>query len=154
MAREIERKYLVDVTAWQPQGTGTPYVQGYLNSQKERTVRVRLDGATATLTVKGPTSGVTRAEFEYAIPLDDARAMLELCERPLIEKTRHVEVHDGKRWEIDVFAGDNAGLVVAEIELASEDEQFTVPSWAIREVSDDPRYYNANLIAAPFKTWR
>jgi len=154
MAREIERKYLVDVTTWQPQGTGTPYVQGYLNSHKERTVRVRLEGGTAKLTIKGPTVGVTRTELEYAIPHDDAVAMLELCERPLIEKTRHLETHDGKRWEIDVFAGDNAGLVVAEIELASEDEPFSVPSWAIREVSDDPRYYNANLIAAPFKTWR
>ena len=154
MAHEIERKFLVDVAAWQPQGAGTPFVQGYLSSHKERTVRVRLEGDTATLTIKGPTVGVTRTELEYPIPHDEARAMLGLCERPLIEKTRHVEIHHGKRWEIDVFAGDNTGLVVAEIELASEDEPFTVPSWAIREVSDDPRYYNANLIAAPFKTWR
>jgi len=154
MAHEIERKYLVDVAAWHPEGTGTAFVQGYLSSHKERTVRVRLEGATATLTIKGPTTNWTRMEFWYPIPLDDARAMLGLCERPLIEKTRHTEIHDGKRWEIDVFAGDNAGLVVAEIELASEDERFSVPSWAIREVSDDPRYYNANLIAAPFKTWK
>ena len=154
MGHEIERKFLVDVAAWHPEGTGTAFVQGYLSSHKERTVRVRLEGGTAKLTIKGPTVGVTRTELEYAIPHDDAVAMLELCERPLIEKTRHLETHDGKRWEIDVFAGDNAGLVVAEIELASEDERFSVPSWAIREVSDDPRYYNANLIAAPFKTWR
>lgn len=153
MGHEIERKFLVDIDAWHPQGAGVTFVQGYLSSHKQRVVRVRLEGKSAKLTVKGPTSGVTRAEFEYDIPLDDALAMLRLCERPLIEKVRHTETHGGKSWEIDVFAGDNTGLVLAEIELASEDETFAVPDWAIREVSADPRYYNANLISSPFKSW-
>lgn len=154
MASEIERKFLVDTTLWVPRGAGTPYTQGYLSSAKERTVRVRKEGDRAVLTIKGPTRGVTRLELEYPIPLADAESMFDLCERPLVEKIRHVEQHGGHTWEIDVFAGDNAGLVVAEIELADEDEAFDLPAWAIREVSDDPRYYNANLIANPYKNWR
>jgi adenylate cyclase len=155
MAQEIERKYLVDVAAWKPRDEGTHYRQGYLSSQKERVVRVRLEGAEAKLTIKGITVGVTRAEFEYPIPVDDAVAMLrDLCEQPLIEKRRHVEVHEGKTWEIDVFLGDNEGLVLAEVELASENEPISIPSWAIHEVSNDARYYNANLQSAPYKTWR
>ncbi len=154
MASEIERKYLVDTAVWTPRDQGTRYTQGYLSSAKERTVRVRREGERAVLTVKGPTRGVVRAEFEYAIPLADAEAMFELCEKPLIEKVRHVEQHGGRTWEIDVFAGDNAGLVVAEVELADEADAVDAPAWAIREVSDDPRYYNANLIANPYKNWR
>jgi adenylate cyclase len=154
MAREIERKFLVDLARWQPTGPGTLFRQGYLSTHPDRTVRVRIEGAAAKLTVKGRTVGVTRVELEYPVPLADADALLELCERPIIEKRRFLEVHDGKTWEVDVFAGDNDGLVVAELELASEDEPFTLPPWALREVSGDPRYYNANLIAAPYKTWR
>ncbi len=154
MGNEIERKYLVDTARWTPQGAGTPFTQGYLSSAKERTVRVRREGDRAVLTVKGPNRGVVRAEFEYPIPVADAEAMFALCEQPLIEKVRHVEEHAGRTWEIDVFAGDNAGLVVAEVELADEREQVVAPAWAIRDVSDDARYYNANLIANPYKTWR
>lgn len=154
MASEIERKYLVDTAAWTPRDTGTPYTQGYLSSAKERTVRVRREGTRAVLTVKGPTRGVVRAEFEYPIPLADAEAMFALCEQPLIEKVRHAEQHGGRTWEIDVFGGDNAGLVVAEVELADENDVVDVPAWATREVSDDARYYNANLIANPYKNWR
>jgi len=155
MAHEIERKFLVDVVAWKPVGAGTLFRQGYLCSHKERVVRVRIEGTHGKLTIKGATHGVTRVELEYPIPLADAELMLEtLCERPLIEKTRHDELHGGKRWEIDVFHGDNDGLVMAELELAAEDEAFETPPWVIREVSSDPRYYNSNLIAAPFKSWR
>lgn len=153
MAHEIERKYLVDVARWTPRGPGTLYRQGYLSSQKERVVRVRLAGETGVLTIKGPTSGITRAEFEYPIPLADVPELLALCEQPLVEKTRHAEEHGGMTWEIDVFHGDNAGLVIAEVELESETQSVEVPPWAVRDVSDDPRYYNSNLIAHPFSTW-
>lgn len=155
MAHEIERKFLVDVAVWKPVDAGTPYRQGYLSSHKERVVRVRTEGTEAKLTIKGATQGVTRVELEYPIPLDDAELMLRtLCEQPLVEKTRHKELHGGKLWEIDVFHGDNDGLVMAELELAAEDEAYETPAWVLREVSSDPRYYNANLIAAPYKTWR
>ena len=153
MGNEIERKYLVDVAAWKPRDAGTLYRQGYLNSQKERVVRIRLEGAKAKLTIKGITVGVTRAEYEYDIPVEDAVAMLAICEQPVIEKRRHVETHDGKKWEIDVFLGDNEGLVIAEVELATEAEPLAIPSWAVEEVSSDQRYYNSNLVAAPYKTW-
>jgi adenylate cyclase len=153
LAMEIERKFLVDTALWTPRGAGTRYTQGYLSSAKERTVRVRREGDRAVLTIKGPTRGISRLELEYPIPLADAEAMFPLCEQPLIEKVRHAEEHGGRTWEIDVFAGENAGLVVAEVELAHENDLVDVPPWAIREVSDDPRYYNANLIANPYKNW-
>ena len=139
---------------WHPADAGVLYRQGYLSSLKERVVRVRIAGAKAALTVKGLTIGVRRSEFEYAIPLEDAATMLDgLCERPLIEKTRHRESHGGHMWEIDVFHGDNDGLVVAEVELKSADERIELPPWVGEEVSNDPRYFNSNLIAHPFKTW-
>lgn len=154
MGLEIERKYLVDVSRWRPRGPGVALRQGYLSSVPERTVRVRIEGERAVITVKGKTSGISRIELEYHIPVADARVMLdELCERPLIEKTRHRETHAGKAWDIDVFAGDNAGLVIAEIELGSETEPFEVPPWATADVSDDPRYFNASLIKRPYRTW-
>ncbi len=154
MAQEIERKYLVDVARWKPSDAGELLVQGYLSSVAERTVRARIAGDHATLTIKGLTKGVTRAEFEYAIPVADATIILrDLCERPLIEKRRHRELVAGKTWEVDVFAGDNLGLVVAELELASEAETFELPPWVLDEVSHDPRYYNANLLKAPYTTW-
>ena len=153
MAIEIERKFLVDTAAWRPRDAGVYFKQGYLNSQRERVVRVRLHGESAKLTIKGITTGVTRAEFEYDVPVGDAIALLEMCEQPLIEKRRHLEPFAGKTWEIDVFLGDNAGLVIAELELAHEAEAFERPSWLGDEVSGDPRYYNNNLLARPFKTW-
>jgi len=154
MGKEIERKYLVDTAKWTPQGGGTHFKQGYLNSQKERVVRVRIEGDRAKLTIKGVSVGVTRSEFEYAIPVEDAEILLDsLCEQPLIDKHRHKEVHAGKTWEIDVFHGDNEGLVVAEIELAAEGERFDAPAWAVREVSSDARYFNSNLLKHPFKDW-
>jgi len=154
VAKEIERKYLVKLDAWVPQGEGIHFKQGYLNSQKERVVRVRIEGTRAKLTIKGITTGVTRSEFEYSIPVEDAALLLDnLCEQPLIDKHRHKEVHSGKTWEIDVFHGLNEGLVVAEIELASEDEAITLPAWVGPEVSSDPRYFNSNLLKNPYNTW-
>jgi len=154
MAKEIERKFLVKPGAWSPRDAGIHFKQGYLNAQKERVVRVRIEGERAKLTIKGVTTGVTRSEFEYAIPVEDAAVLLDnLCEKPLIDKHRHKEVHGGKTWEIDVFHGDNEGLVVAEIELTSESEAFVRPGWLGDEVSSDPRYFNSNLLKNPFKNW-
>jgi len=154
MGQEIERKYLVRGDAWRRLAEGTVYRQGYLSTVKERTVRVRTMGDRGFLTVKGITVGATRTEFEYAIPLDDADRMLdELCLRPLIEKTRYLVTHGGHEWEIDEFTGENAGLVVAEVELDSEDEAIALPEWIGDEVTHDPRYFNANLIAHPFTAW-
>jgi adenylate cyclase len=155
MAKEIERKFLVSGEPWRAASPGASYRQGYLSSHPERSVRVRSDGKKAKLTIKGLTRGATRDEFEYDLPLADAEAMLDqLCERPLIEKTRYLVPYGGRTWEIDVFQGDNLGLVVAEVELASEGEPLALPPWVAREVSDDPRYFNANLVKSPFKTWR
>jgi adenylate cyclase len=155
MAKEIERKYLVKPGAWTPQGEGTHFKQGYLNSQKERVVRVRIEGTAAKLTIKGLTTGVTRSEFEYPVPLEDAAVLLDqLCEKPLIDKHRHVEQHSGLFWEIDVFHGDNEGLVVAEVELPSADTPVVLPPWAGEEVSNDPRYFNSNLLKNPYCNWR
>lgn len=155
MAIEIERKFLIDQAAWVPRDGGIHFKQGYLNSQKERVVRVRIEGHIARLTIKGVTTGVTRSEFEYGIPVEDAAILLDkLCEQPLIDKHRHKEVHFGKTWEIDVFHGPNEGLVVAEIELASEDEKFERPAWVVAEVSGDPRYFNSNLLKNPYSHWK
>jgi adenylate cyclase len=155
MSQEIERKYLVRLDVWKPTNAGVLYRQGYLSSVEERSVRVRIAGEQAYLTIKGPTYGITRLEFEYAIPVADAAMMLNLlCQHPLIEKTRHRQPFAGKIWEIDVFHGDNAGLVVAEVEVASESEQFEPPPWLGREVSADPRYLNSSLVNNPYKNWR
>ena len=154
MSLEIERKFLVDTLLWRPGAGGIEFRQGYLSSAKERVVRVRIAGDRAFITVKGETRNVTRPEFEYPIPVEDAAQLLELCERPLIEKTRYTERHGEHDWEIDVFRGDNDGLVLAEIELTSETEPFLRPAWLGPEVSRDPRYYNANLIKHPYKAWR
>jgi CYTH domain-containing protein len=154
VAREIERKFLVAGDDWRALGTASAFRQGYLSTVKERTVRVRVAGDRGLLTIKGITLGATRSEFEYPIPVEDARTMLaELCERPIIEKVRHVVEYAGKTWEIDEFEGVNAGLVVAEIELEDEDEPFERPPWIGEEVTGDPRYYNANLIDHPYTEW-
>lgn len=155
MGKEIERKFLVKRDVWKPRDEGIWYKQGYLNSQKERVVRVRIAGTKAMLTIKGLTKGVSRSEFEYPIPVEDAAALLDqICEQPVIEKHRHKETHGGHTWEIDVFHGDNDGLVVAELELESESEAFERPAWLGAEVSSDPRYFNSNLLKNPYKNWR
>jgi len=155
MAQEIERKFLVRKDDWAPKDDGIAFKQGYLSTHKERVVRVRIEGHKAKLTIKGVTTGISRAEFEYPIPVEDAAMMLErLCEQPLIDKHRHLERFGGHLWEIDVFHGENDGLIVAEVELASEHEALTLPPWAGEDVSADPRYFNSNLLKHPFKTWR
>jgi CYTH domain-containing protein len=153
MGEEIERKFRVTGQAWRA-GRGKEYRQGYLSTDKERTIRVRTAGEEAWLTIKGITRGATRSEYEYAIPLDEARELLdELCLRPLIEKRRYRVGHEGQVWEVDEFFGDNEGLVVAEIELEREDQPFARPEWLGEEVTGDPRYYNVNLVDHPFKDW-
>lgn len=152
MPTEIERKFLVIGQQWQT-ADPTYYCQGYLNHDPERTVRVRIAGDKAMLTIKGPTTGATRAEYEYEIPVEDAREMLAMCPPPLIEKNRRLIDHAGMRWEVDEFLGDNAGLVVAEIELESEQQKFDLPPWIGQEVTDDARYYNSRLAQQPFTTW-
>lgn len=154
MAIEIERKFLVKGDAWKAAAVGVLYRQAYLSTDKARTVRVRIAGERAFLTVKGLATGLARAEFEYEIPLADAAAMLDqLCLTPLIEKRRYTVAYQGLSWEIDEFLGANLGLVVAEVELDSADQAIDLPDWVGREVSDDPRYFNSSLIARPFSSW-
>ena len=152
MATEIERKYLVTGDDWRD-AEPTYYCQGYLNRDKHRTVRVRIAGDSGVLTVKGLTTGASRAEFEYAISLEDAKAMLALCDGPIVEKNRRVIEYAGLKWEIDEFLGDNQGLVIAEVELDSEQQEIDLPPWVGDEVTDDPRYFNSNLSTRPYKLW-
>jgi CYTH domain-containing protein len=155
VAVEIERKFLVDTTRWHADpAQGVRYRQGYLCSAPDVVVRVRAAGEAAFLTVKGATEGISRLEFEYPIPMEDAGAMLlRLCNGRVIEKTRYRVPFAGRIWEVDVFEGDNAGLVLAEVELPSADAVVEPPPWAGVEVSDDPRYYNSNLSRNPFTRW-
>ena len=154
MGIEIERKFLVKDETWNSEVEKEIHIkQGYLNSNKERTVRVRIKGKRGFLTVKGKNTNATRKEFEYEIPLSDAEEMLLLCEKPIIEKIRSEVVYENKRWEIDVFSGENQGLIIAEIELSTESEQFEIPQWLGQEVTQDTRYYNSNLINHPFLKW-
>ncbi|KAA6185630.1 CYTH domain-containing protein [Thiohalocapsa marina] len=155
MATEIERKFLVEGDAWREDiESEAQMVQGYLTGNQAVTLRVRVKGDAAFLTVKGQPTGISRSEFEYPIPVTDAEAMLkELAVSPPIEKTRYRVRCGAHLWEVDVFAGANAGLVMAEVELDSEDEAFERPDWAGREVTGDRRYYNASLAQHPFSTW-
>ena len=154
MGKEIERKFLVHEDETWREKEGEVYRQGYLNTQKERTVRVRTIGDQAFLTIKGETKGATRLEFEYPIPVEEGQKMLDaLCERPLIEKTRRKIKHDGFTWEVDEFFGANQGLIVAEVELNDEDQPFSKPAWIGKEVTDEPRYFNANLVDHPYSQW-
>ena len=150
MAREIERKFLVASDGWRAAAdAGEELLQGYLSSNAKATVRVRIfDGKRAVLTLKGPAEGYTRAEFEYEIPLQDARELMELARPHVIEKRRFAVRHGAMVWEVDVFAGQHAGLVIAEIELDEETQVIDLPDWIGREVSDDGRYYNASLSRA------
>ena len=152
MGIEIERKFLVKGTLWR-RSDAVSIKQGYLNRDKARTVRVRVQGEKAFLTIKGLTVGASRTEFEYALPIDDARSLLALCDGPLIEKRRHRVEFDGRLWEIDEFEGANAGLVLAEIELEDEAQTFERPDWLGLEVTSDARYYNSNLAVQPFSSW-
>lgn len=154
MGEEIERKFLVRGEAWRAELVGTQYRQGFLSTEPERTVRVRVAGARAWLTIKGKTVGTRRAEYEYEVPVDEAQSMLDtLCKRPLIEKVRYLVLVGSHTWEVDVFEGENRGLVIAEIELEAEDEAFERPDWLGDEVSSDVRYFNSNLVANPYSSW-
>ncbi|MDX1513599.1 MAG: CYTH domain-containing protein [Gammaproteobacteria bacterium] len=156
MATEIERKFLVKNESWRSDADGgTPIRQGYIVGGAAATVRVRLSGERAWLSIKSATVGVTRGEFNYEIPCADAACILEtLCTGTTIEKVRFVVRYAGHDWEIDVFEGENDGLVLAEIELQSEGEAFERPAWAGKEVSDDPRYYNSALAECPYRRWK
>ena len=155
MPIEIERKFLVRNKSWRDTADdGVRFRQGYLIGAKQASVRVRIEGEQANLNIKGATLGVRRQEFEYPIPLDEANELLDtLCEKPLIEKIRYTVRYGNHVWEIDLFEGDNAGLVVAEIELADEHEPFERPTWLGEEVSADPRYYNVSLVKHPYREW-
>ena len=154
MAVEIERKFRVTRTDFLDGVDGERLIQGYLRHARQATVRVRVPDDQAWLTIKGETRGARRSEFEYPIPADDARAMLEeMCPEGVIDKTRYRLPLDGHVWEVDVFHGDNHGLVVAEIELDHEDQPFTRPPWLGEEVTGDPRYYNSALSRTPYGRW-
>ena len=156
MAQEIERKFLVVDDGWRAEvARHSRYRQGYLSGGERGSVRVRVTGPKAYLNIKSATLGISRREYEYEIPVADAEEMLnELCEHPLIEKTRYFVPHGRHVWEVDVFEGDNAGLVVAEVELDEVDETLELPAWIGAEVSDDPRYYNVSLVRHPYKDWK
>jgi len=165
MGIEIERKFLLKNDDWKSLVLkSTAFKQGYLvsgnNSNEQNldksksSVRVRVEGDSANINIKSMTLSITRQEYEYSIPLNDALKMLdELCEQPLVEKTRHIVKYDNHKWEIDVFSGANEGLVVAEIELNNEAEKFSIPSWIGQEVSEQVKYYNVNLIHNPYSNW-
>ena len=154
MALEIERKFKVANADWRDSVTrSTSLRQGYLSNKPEATVRVRLENGVGTLTIKSKTRCISRSEFEYDIPSSEATQLLQLCEGPLIEKIRHLVIIGEHTWEIDEFIGDNQGLIIAEIELSSEDESFEKPAWLSKEVSDDARYYNSSLVNHPYSQW-
>lgn len=155
MGIEIERKFLVKSNSWYQQARqGVKFRQGYMVEKGTASVRVRIEGDQANLNIKSTDLDMQRLEYEYPLPFDEASEMLEkLCLKPLIEKTRYKLEFAAHTWEIDVFEGDNEGLIVAEIELGSEDEAFERPGWLGEEVTDDTRYYNVCLVEYPYKAW-
>lgn len=154
MAIEIEKKFLVHGNAWKKLAKGVFYKQGYLSKTENSVVRVRVIHDQAFLTVKGATQGIARKEFEYSISATDANDMLDhLCEKPLIEKYRYKIAHEGVVWEVDEFLGANQGLVIAEVELATVNQEVTLPSWVAEEVTGNARYYTASLVQKPFCKW-
>ena len=154
MGIEIERKFLVSSNEWRTLGVPVHYAQGYLVSDGYRTVRIRVAGESAFLTIKGTTKGYSRPEFEYGIPVEEAIEMFKLCSLPVIEKYRTKVLFQGKIWEVDEFQGENKGLIMAEIELKAETESFSIPTWIGKEVTGDYRYLNSRLAVNPFKNWR
>jgi adenylate cyclase len=154
MADEIEKKFLLAYLPTPSLTNGIQIIQGYMINQKKMVVRVRLSGDNAFLTIKGATVNAARKEYEYPVPAEDARQMLQLfCEKPLVEKTRYHIEYQGFEWVVDQFSGSNSGLIVAEIELDHIDQVFEKPDWIGKEVTHDPRYYNSNLIQFPYSTW-
>ena len=154
MGQEIERKFLIDIGKLGVLENGQSIKQGYVQTSDKTVVRVRVKGSGAFITLKGENKGATRSEFEYPIPIEDALAIMnELCSGPTIDKTRYVVNNAGHTWEIDIFHGDNEGLVVAEVELKDENEIVEIPDWVTQEVTGDVKYYNLNLLAYPFRKW-
>jgi adenylate cyclase len=155
MGKEIERKFLVRKDLWYAlkKPAGEDILQGYLLSDPQKVVRVRTKGEAGYLTIKGPVEQMTRAEFEYRIPFNDAKEILNLCQSINIEKTRYTFTHEGHTWEVDEFFGANDGLIIAEIELNDEQEPFHHPSWLGEEVTQDMRYYNSYIAEHPFNSW-
>jgi len=153
MATEIERKFLVNPEKWKPSGTGIRMKQAYLGVAPNPTVRVRVKDEKAYLTIKGRSQSISRPEFEYEVPVADALEMFGLAISSPVEKIRHEILHDGMLWEVDVFSGANSGLLMAEIELESEDQSFGLPEWIAEEVTGDERYYNSYLSVHPFQEW-
>ena len=154
MGAEIERKFLVLGDGWREGAKSKLFRQGYLCNSRGVSVRVRLAGEKAFLTIKGETHGLSRAEFEYPIPIEDAGSLLDChCEKPIIEKTRYIVEHGGMEWEVDEFHGGNDGLIMAELELPEETTPYERPPWLGEEVTGDARYYNVNLVANPYSTW-
>jgi len=155
MGQEIERKYLVKDDTYKTLSKGILYHQGFLNTDKDRIVRVRIVKNKAWLTIKGNSTGITRQEFEYEIPVEDAEYMIsKLCEKPVISKKRYRIQQGSFIWEVDEFLNENEGLVIAEIELDAEDQAFDIPDWIYKEVTGDEKYYNAFLIKHPFNSWK
>ncbi|ANE50745.1 CYTH domain-containing protein [Flavisolibacter tropicus] len=156
MGVEIERKYLVNKVRWEQSGKGRRrfYRQGYILSDPIKTVRVRLSDTEAFLTIKGQTIGAIRLEYEYSIPKEEAKELLDNFCSSIIAKYRYEVQYGDKLWEVDEFLEDNEGLMVAEIELVNEQETFPLPDWVEREVTDEPKYYNANLAVHPYKSWK
>lgn len=155
MGIEIERKYLVKSDEWKSSGVKKLYQQGYLLIDKTKTIRVRTIEDTAYLTIKGASSGISRSEFEYEIPVEDAKFMLaNLCEKPIIEKYRtKIELNE-LIWEVDEFVGDNTGLIIAEVELKNENQKIVLPDWIGKEVSGNRQYNNSYLVKNPYKNWK
>ena len=153
MGLEIERKFLVDSTKWTPTGQGITLVQAYLSLDPHPTVRIRIAGEKAYITIKGRSESISRPEFEYEIPVQDARELQNMAISNPVEKIRYKILHEGFLWEVDVFSGKNEGLIMAEIELESEDQEFPRPDWILEEVSPDGRYYNSFLSGCPFTEW-
>jgi len=154
MAIEIERKFLVIGDSWRSLAEGQVYRQGYIPTQDKTTVRIRVVGSQGYLTIKGQSTGMTRAEYEYPIPVTDAETILQtLCQPPLIEKIRYCIPIENVIWEVDEFTGENQGLVLAEVELEEEQQTVNLPDWIGVEVTQDARYYNVNLAQYPYKQW-
>ena len=155
MAFETERKFLVNSDIWRKEARpdGIPIRQGYLAGTGSVSVRARIKGDSAFLTIKGRTADITRLEYEYQIPMKDAEEILEKLSFSQVTKTRHIVPFRGKNWDVDVFSGPNDGLIMAEIELGSEEETFEIPEWAGEEVTGDPRYQNSYLARHPINTW-
>lgn len=155
MGREIERKFLVTGDSWRNNAQEESCCQGYICLGKGPTVRVRIIGGRAFLTVKGESRGIVRNEYEYSIPVPDAQEMLDhVCEKPFIEKKRYTVKYKGMIWEVDEFFGENEGLIVAEVELENEDQLFPLPGWVGKEVTGDPRFYNVSLVRNPYAKWK